>query len=116
MAVNRFASTLMDPTLATARRGMVSTVMGGHAGYPVGVTTQPTMAASILLAGPHTTLSTSAVSGTSVQQTPPQTQSSLSPLILQVMEFMEEIHVQQTIFGFMMETLPVVDPWAPSVF
>ena len=95
-------STVMDLMAVTVKRAMPSTVMEEHAGFPVVGTTQPTMAASTLLAGQPTTLWTSAASGTSTQNPPPQTLSSLSPSTTPTMAYTEQLHARETISSFMM--------------
>ena len=97
-------STLMDLMAVTVKRAMPSTVMEERAAFPAVGTTQQTVAASTLLAGQTTTLSTSAASGTSTQKTPPLTLPSLSPSTTQTMAFTEQLRARETISSFMMET------------
>jgi hypothetical protein len=108
-------STVMDLMAVTVKRAMPSTVMEEHAGFPVVGTTQPTMAASTLLAGQPTTLWTSAASGTSTQKTPPQTISYLSPSTT-ALEYTGVLLVARTTCSFTMEAQLQQHHWVSFVF
>ena len=94
---NKSVSMLRDHTNVIVRKDLLSTVMEERVGYPVVGNIQLTVVASTLPAGPPNIHSTSGVSGTSVQPTPPPTQSSPSLLTTLTMEYTGEIPAPLTI-------------------
>ena len=116
MTVNSSVSMLMDPIVATVKKDMPSTAMEERVVFPVVVTTQPAVAASIPLAGQPTTLWTSAASGTYTQKTLPPTISYPSPWTSPVMACTGVLLVPQTTYSFMMEARLLQHHWVSSVF